>query len=55
MGMEAIKWLGWLGWQVKQPGDYWRAAVIGTPLLGLFILANILRGLPGATACETVP
>ncbi|WP_370177238.1 LytTR family DNA-binding domain-containing protein [Alteriqipengyuania sp.] len=41
MGMEAIKWLGWLRWQVKQPRDYWRAALIGTPLLGLFIPLEI--------------
>lgn len=41
MGIETAKWLAWLGWQVRAPRDYWRAALIGTPLLGVFLPLEI--------------
>ena len=37
MGIECVKWLAWLGWQVRKDEDYWRASVIGVPVLGLLI------------------
>jgi len=41
MSIEAAKWMLWLGWQVRKREDYWRSALIGTPLLGLLIPLEI--------------
>jgi hypothetical protein len=51
MGLQAIKWLALLAWLVKQPGDYWRAALIGAltlnPLIPLEVwLSYRLVGYP---------
>ena len=41
MSIETAKWVLWFAWQVRDRGDYWRAALIGTPLLGLLIPLEI--------------
>lgn len=53
MGLQTIKWLALLGWLVKQPGDYWRASLIGAmtlnPLIPLEVwLAYRLVGHPAS-------
>ena len=51
MALQTAKWLALLSWLVKQPGDYWRAALIGAltlnPLIPLEVwLAYRLVGYP---------